>query len=107
MGKYDKKTASRAAAKNGSREHTADVPLQLQTNSEFRKIASWLMKVKFKPKFFGGVDPLDVWDKIDELNAMYEKALMAERVRCDMVIERVKQNARANGFPSPEDESDG
>lgn len=108
MGKYDKKSASRGA-KNGPREPERDpeLPLQLQTNSEYRKIASWLLKVKFKPKFFGGVDPLDVWEKIEELNKMYEAALMAERVRCDMVIERVMDNARASGWMPSEDPSDG
>lgn len=109
MGKFDKKTVSRAARKSGSREPERDpeLPLQLQTNSEYRKIASWLLKVKFKPKFFGGVDPLDVWEKIEELNKMYEAALMAERVRCDMVIERVMDNARASGWMPSEDPSDG
>lgn len=108
MGKYDKKPAPKAARKSGSREPERDpqLPLQLQTNSEYRKIASWLLKVKFKPKFFGGVDPLDVWEKIEELNKMYESALMAERVRCDMVIEKVRENAMMSGWVSPEDEFD-
>lgn len=108
MGKFDKKTVSRAAGKSGSREpeRNPELPLQLQTNSEYRKIASWLLKVKFKPKFFGGVDPLDVWEKIEELNQMYESALMAERIRCDMVIEKVRNNAVESGWISPEDKFD-
>ena len=108
MGKFDKKPATRAARKSGSREPERDLelPLQLQTNSEYRKIASWLLKVKFKPKFFGGVDPLDVWNKIEELNNMYESALMAERVRCDMVIERVRENAMSSVRIAPEEEFD-
>lgn len=108
MGKFDKKSASRAARKSGSREpeRSPELPLQLQTNSEYRKIASWLLKVKFKPKLFGGVDPLDVWEKIEELNKMYEAALMAERIRCDMVIEKVRENAMTSGWISPEDKFD-
>lgn len=109
MGKFDKKPATRAARKSGSREPERDpeLPLQLQINSEYRKIASWLLKVKFKPKLLGGVDPLDVWNKIEELNNMYESALMAERVRCDMVIEKIRENAILSGRIIPEEESDG
>ena len=93
MGKFDKKQpTTRAAAKaGGSRAVNKQVPLDLQSNSEFRKIAQWLLNVKFRKKTFGGLDPLDVWKKIEELNAMYEKALMAERLRCVMLMERVQK----------------
>ncbi|MBQ2854719.1 MAG: hypothetical protein IJE81_04520 [Oscillospiraceae bacterium] len=106
MGRYDKSKSARGASQRGSRkpQNDSDLPLQLQTNSEYRKIAAWLTKVKFRPKLVGGLDPLDVWKKIEELNEMYEKALMAERVRCDMVIERVRENARVNGWISTEDD---
>lgn len=41
------------------------------------EIHEWLKSVKFKKKFFGGVDEVDVWDKISELNALYEKLIIA------------------------------
>ncbi len=56
-------------------------------------IAGWLQKVKFKRSFIGGVREEDVWMKISELNALYEKALEAERIRCDLLIEHYRQEA--------------
>lgn len=54
-------------------------------------IADWLQQVKFKRSFIGGVREEDVWKKISELNALYEKALAAERIRCDVLIEHYRQ----------------
>ena len=47
------------------------------------EIAAWLKRVKFKKRLFGGVDEADVWRKIEELNALYEKLLLQERGRQD------------------------
>ena len=46
-----------------------------------QQIESWLRAVKFRRRFFGGVDETHVWLKIRELNEMYQKALIAERAR--------------------------
>lgn len=95
MGKYDKKTSqSRGAA--GSRETGRDVSAEIRSNREFQKIAGWLAGVKFRKKTFGGLDPVDVWDKIGELNAMYEKAIMAERIRCDLLVEEMRKQYSAD-----------
>ena len=56
-------------------------------------IAGWLQKVKFKRSLIGGLREEDVWTKISELNALYEKALEAERIRCDVLIEHYRQEA--------------
>ena len=45
------------------------------------EISQWLKKVKFKRKLFRGVDEADVWQKIDELNSLYEKVLLAQRAQ--------------------------
>lgn len=45
------------------------------------EIKEWLKTVKFKKKLFGGVSEVDVWKKINELNAMYERALLKEHAR--------------------------
>ena len=50
------------------------------------KIASFLQKVKFRKRIFGGVSEKDVWTKIRELNDMYRQALLAERIRYDALI---------------------
>ena len=55
-------------------------------NRETKRIAQWLRKVHFKRALFG-VSEKDVWKKLDELNDMYKRAIMAERVRCDALIE--------------------
>lgn len=60
-------------------------------NLEQKKMAEWLENIRFRKQFFGGVSEQDVWKKIDELNAMYQSALMAERVRYDTLLEHYKK----------------
>lgn len=55
-------------------------------NHEQQKIARWLKNVKFRRATLGGVDERDVWKKLEELNAMYEAALSAERARYDALL---------------------
>lgn len=57
-------------------------------------IASWLRKVKFRRKIFGGVSEADVWTKIGQLNEMYNQAIYAERVRYDALL---AEHDRAKG----------
>lgn len=62
-------------------------------SQEQQKIICWLKKLKFKKKLFGGLDEMDVWKKMEELNSMYETALAAERMRCEMMIEMAQKSA--------------
>ena len=97
MGKYDKKpSTARGGGKSPPRVAQKDVSPLLQSNSEFRKIASWLSCVKFRKKLFGGLDEVDVWKKIEELNRYYENALIAERVRYDMRLEQLNRDSAFN-----------
>ena len=66
-----------------------DFALVKDTNSnEFHeKILSWIQKLKFKKKVFGGVYEVDVLKKMEELNSLYEKALLAERARYNTLLE--------------------
>lgn len=50
-------------------------------------VLDWLNTTKFKRKAFGGVNEADVWKKIEELTALYEKAVAAERVRYNTLLE--------------------
>ncbi|MCF0123442.1 MAG: hypothetical protein HUJ67_04960 [Ruminiclostridium sp.] len=50
-------------------------------------ISAWLEQVRFKRRLFGGVDEADVWKKLQELNELYEAALLAERARYDALLE--------------------
>lgn len=54
-------------------------------------IVPWLQKVRFRKCLFGGVSEADVWKKLEELNAMYETALAAERARYDALLEAQKK----------------
>lgn len=93
MGKYDRKSSpSRGGAKTAPRDPQSRA--ELQANSEYEKIAAYLSGVKFRKKAFGGVDPADVWKKIEELNALYENALVAERARCNLLIRQVRLSTR-------------
>ena len=47
---------------------------------EYYAVAKWLSEVKFSSAVFG-VDPVDVWRKIEKLCELYEAALDAERAR--------------------------
>lgn len=62
-----------------------------EPTAEYLKIALWLKKLRFRRKIFGGVCEQDAWKKIDELNAMYEDALTAERIRYDALIEHYRK----------------
>ena len=46
-------------------------------DKNIQEIKELLDSVSFKKTKFGGVDEVDVWKKIDELNRLYEKALIA------------------------------
>lgn len=46
-------------------------------NCEQKRILQWLRKVRFRKQLFGGISERDAWKKIEELNAMYNNALMA------------------------------
>lgn len=68
----------------------------MNENGNFKELANWLEKLRFRKKFLGGVNEQDVWKKIGELNAMYEAALKAERARYDAMIEHYKKTGREN-----------
>lgn len=69
-------------------------------NREQKRIFVWLRKVRFKKQLFGGVSERDVWKKIEELNAMYNLALIAERARYDALLQG--QWAYADSYASVE-----
>ena len=66
--------------------------------------------MRFRKQIFGGVNERDVWKKIEELNAMYNTALVAERARYDALLEQqrwqygygAQQPGPVQGYDSPE-----
>ena len=82
---------TRPAAEKSALVPESDEPM----GAERREIISWLKKVRFRRRFFGGVDEKNVWKKISELDALYTKALEAERVRYDVLIAEAVKKAGA------------
>lgn len=56
-------------------------------NAEHDKLISWFQTVRFRKKMFGGIDEEDLWRKLEELNRLYESALIAERARYDALLQ--------------------
>ena len=65
---------------------------------------TWLRQVHFKRKFFGGVNERDVWKKIEELNQMFNLALVAERARYDALLQQREATRFSNGVDTIFDE---
>lgn len=84
MAKRVSKTDSRAAREQSSPRGTERPDL----TEPMAKVADYLENLRFRRRTFGGVDEQDVWKKLAELNALYEKALDAEHARCNAYIEQ-------------------
>ena len=61
-------------------------------SAEHERIIEWYRTVQFEKKVIGGVDELDLWRKLEELNNMYEAALSAERARCNIMLEQYRRS---------------
>jgi len=59
-------------------------------NQTHEEILKWIRDLKFRKKLIGGVDEEDVLKKIDELNSLYEKALINERMRYDTLLRQIR-----------------
>lgn len=59
---------------------------------EHEKLLQWFQTVKFRKTLFGGVDEAYLWKKLEELNGLYETALVAERARYDALLEKQKRD---------------
>lgn len=107
MGRFDDRTAAarKAGSAGGKPEERASSGeiRQMRDNPELAQVSAWLSKVTFRKKLVGGVDPEDVWKKLEELNALYENALVAERVRCNLLIRQL----RLDEGRTPEGDADG
>lgn len=78
------------AKKRRARSGGEQAPIR-PLNREQKRILVWLRKVKFKKQFLGGVSERDVWKKIEELNSMYNLALVAERARYDALLAQQRE----------------
>ena len=55
-------------------------------SAEQEKLRAWFRTVHFRKNLFGGINERQLWKKLDELNHLYEEALIAERARYDALL---------------------
>ena len=55
---------------------------------EQEAIIRWFRTVKFRKNLLGGVDEAAMWKKLEELYALYEAAIRAERTRYNVLLEQ-------------------
>lgn len=65
-------------------------------NEIHEEILKWIKSMSFKKKIIGGVDEEDVLKKIEELNSLYEKALISERIRYNTLLNQYKKGGDTN-----------
>lgn len=88
--KKQKGTADRAQAPPEADWVDESEPL----NSEHQKMLEWLKTVKFKRSLVNGVDEVDVWRKLEELNNLYEASLIAERAGYEALLDEYETSAK-------------
>ena len=55
---------------------------------EQEAIIQWFRTVKFRKNLLGGVDEAAMWKKLEELYALYDAAIRAERTRYNVLLEQ-------------------
>ena len=96
-------TPRHGAVEKPEKEKTAPAVTENETMAaERKKIISWLKTVRFRRRLFGGVDEKNVWRKIAELDALYTKALEAERVRYDVLLAEARKRAAGEEDEAPD-----
>lgn len=85
-------------AKKGSRNAQPERLPETKTkalNHEQEKLRQWFQEVKFRKVLFGGVDEIQLWKKLKELNQIYETSLSAERARYDALLADYQKSCNA------------
>lgn len=92
-------------SERSSLNHTENYPGDREkkpVSREHQAIMDWLSNVKFRRQFIGGLDERSVWNRIRELNMLYEEALLAERVRYDTLLEEYRKRYGSDTFSQDE-----
>ena len=85
-------------AKKGSRNAQPERLPETNTkalNHEQEKLRQWFQEVKFRKVLFGGVDEIQLWKKLEELNQIYETSLSVHQRSCNAVIRKYKKLAES------------
>ena len=89
-----KKNSSEEKKKKSSAADRDIAPDTEPLNQEQQRLRDWYKTVKFKKATFGGIDEVNLWKKLEELNEIYESSLSAERARYDGLIKSYNASAR-------------
>ena len=93
-GKHAKGTKKRKRMEKGrrpSQEESRGRAFETEpVNQGHEKLIQWFQTVHFRKTLFGGVDEVQLWKKLEELDRLYEAALIEERARCDALLEEQK-----------------
>ena len=54
-------------------------------------ISKFIKEMKFKKKLFGGVDELEVWNKIEALNLEYKELYQIQQTKIDYLEEKLNE----------------
>lgn len=61
--------------------------MEQSISTTHQQILDYVKGLKFRRRLIGGVDPDDVLKKLEELNRLYETALLQERARYEALLE--------------------
>lgn len=62
-------------------------------NPEHERLMEWLQTVKFKKTVVGGIDEVQMWKKLEELDRLYDAAIRAERARYNALLDTYKKTS--------------
>lgn len=76
-----------------------------ETKQSLLDIADHLKKLKFKKKLFGGVDQLDVWNKIYQIDKEYQAAMEIQREYYERKISELEASIKKLGDSTESEDS--
>lgn len=63
----------------------------IELAKKIEDISKVLKEIKFKKKLFGGVDELDVWNKIESLNLEYKELFEIMQTKINILEEKLDE----------------
>ena len=58
---------------------------------DVKDISNYLNNIKFKKKIFGGIDEVDVWNKIEKLNLEYKQLYEKQQTEIELLERRLNE----------------
>ena len=76
-----------------------------ETKQSLLDIAGHLKELKFKKKLFGGVDQLDVWNKLYQIDKEYQSAIKIQREYYERKIRELEESINKLGDNTESEDS--